>query len=249
MANPQLDFIPHDKRSSPCFDKGMRLRLFTLILILLVGLKLHADDEPLTEESKDIAKSATCGAGFGAGRNMCYRGVKAIIASGLGINLACARGIMKGGSAIDAMTELPELGFINRGSDSPSCKAPGTVRVYQGIASKMSHDAAEKLVMSRFGLHHNQGDISGHIEVVGEDKGYYSFFRAYRPISENNNVEVKLRNGQHVKPTHMMAQRRTLVGCFVVNDSEKAHGTCKSGPSCQSRKRKTKKAQPQGTTR
>ena len=156
---------------------------------------------------------------------MCYRGVKQIIAAGLGIDLNCARGIMSGGNAIDAMNELPNLGFENLGPTSPVCDQPGVVRVYRGVASKMSQSAAEKLVWSEFGRHHNQGDISGHIEVVGSDHGYYSFLRAYRPITANNNSH----NG--------MKQRRTLAGCFVVNDSEKAH-SCKSGKRCQIHSRK-----------
>ena len=173
------------------------------------------------ETTKDLAEAATCGAGFGVGNGMCYRGVKQIIAAGLGLDLGCTRNILSGGDAIDSMGQLPNLGFKNQGVNSPVCDQPGTVRVYRGIASKMSSSAAEKLVWSEFGRHHNQGDISGHIEVVGTDHGYYSFLRAYRPITANNNSH----NG--------MKQRRTLAGCFVVTDSEKAHSACKSGKRCQ----------------
>ena len=179
----------------------------------------NSSDATGSADADAIAEAATCGAGNGAGRNMCYRGVKAIIAAGLGLDLECTRKILSGGDAIDAMGQLPQLGFKNAGPSSPACQQPGTVLVYRGIASKMSSGAAQKLTRARFGANHMQGDISGHIEVVGKDRGYYSFLKAYEPMYKNRR--------------NHMNERRILEGCFVASDTDKAHSACRSGKRCQ----------------
>lgn len=134
----------------------------------------------------DLASAASSGIGKTAATNFpaCYRAVKRIIAKGLGKDENCVRRYISGGIAINALSALPRAGFRN---DMSKCKQPGAVMVYSGRRVA--------------GYRGSAGDSAGHIEVVGDDGGYHSFYTGLEPISET------------------MPGRRILAGCFVLDES------------------------------
>lgn len=137
-----------------------------------------------------LAASADARIGHNSNDPACYRAVKTLIAHALGKDLGCVRGIISGGAAKDAATVLPRAGFVD---DRSQCKTPGVIRVYSG-----AHIAGNR---------HLEGDWAGHIEVMGNDRNYHSFYSSPEPIDET-----------------MGSNRRRLIGCFVPNDSSVAQG-------------------------
>ncbi|MBX2993260.1 MAG: hypothetical protein KF681_00495 [Bdellovibrionaceae bacterium] len=140
-----------------------------------------------------LAKTAASGMGLNAGSGMCYRAVKAFIAKALNKNEGCLRGIITGGSAIDAHRNgsLKRAGFVD---DRSKCKTQGVIRVYSGHGG------------GRNAKH-------GHIEVLGSDNKYWSFFSDYRPIDEYTRGA------------------RKLEGCYVPDPAKIAAGPlAKCGP-------------------
>lgn len=136
-----------------------------------------------SDDMVKLAQSASQGAGNLKEKGaLCYRAVKQIIADALGKDLACVRSILSSGSAKDAGADLLRMGFIE---DPSNCKTPGAIRVYKGYKPS--------------GYRPTAGDIHGHIEVVGDDGEYHSFYRSSLPMDES------------VSP----AGRRALTGCYV----------------------------------
>jgi hypothetical protein len=129
-----------------------------------------------------------------AGRMYCYRAVKRAL---YGSDKA-TRGKLNGGSAIDAMKELPRAGYTN--GFPHACKMPGVVLVYKGPATGMSRSAARRFMRQRYGLRATAGDIHGHIEILGDDGRYHHFNRGNLPINH---------------PRRFGPWRRQLVGCFI----------------------------------
>lgn len=143
-----------------------------------------------------LANSAALGIGRSNAGPVCYRSVKRIIAHALQKNLGCVRGVLSGGSAVNAMNDLPRAGFRN---DMSSCNSPGVLRVYSGV---------------RGGGRRLAGDTHGHIEVLGSDGNFHSFYTSPEPIDRT------------------MPGRRILQGCFVADSnsiSQSAIGRCGPG--------------------
>ncbi|WP_374075221.1 hypothetical protein [Bdellovibrio bacteriovorus] len=137
-----------------------------------------------SDDMVKLAQSASQGAGNLKEKGaLCYRAVKQIIADALGKDLACVRSILSSGSAKDAGADLLRMGFIE---DSSQCKTPGAIRVYKGSKPYGKYRPTA-------------GDIHGHIEVIGDDGEYHSFYRSSLPMNES------------VDPPG----RRALTGCYV----------------------------------
>jgi hypothetical protein len=160
---------------------------------------------------KEIAQSATNRIGqTNGGKPICYHAVKTLIADGLGKDEGCVRGIISGAEAKDALQALPRAGFVN---DMSKCHVPGVILVYRGRHLP--------------GYRHLAGDTAGHIEVLGSDGGYHSFFNGSEPISKT------------------MPGRRILAGCFVADESKINSGPlakCKNVARKPARSRQTKGA-------
>lgn len=137
-----------------------------------------------------LAASADARIGHNLKDAACYRAVKTLIAHALGKNLGCVKGIIYGGAAKDAAVVLPRAGFVD---DRSQCKTPGVIRVYSG-----AHIA---------GYRRTEGDWAGHIEVMGNDSNFHSFYSSPEPLDET-----------------MGSNRRRLIGCFVPNDSRVSQG-------------------------
>lgn len=169
-------------------------------------------DESENPMMQSIAESAARGVGRDNSGPVCYRSVKKIIADGLGRNLNCVRGIVYGGEAVDAAKVLPKAGFRD---DRSKCNAKGVIRVYKGYLTGTGKKG--KLA----------GDTAGHIEVLGSDGNFHSFYENPTPID------------------HDMKGRRILIGCFVpdVRRIESgALGKCpKANKSQGTKKRASKK--------
>lgn len=116
-----------------------------------------------------IAKSASAGVGYSAGKNYCYRSVKAIIADAMGKDRECVRSHMVQGSAKDGGSDLLKVGFV---LDNSKCNTPGAVRIYKGVR--------------RRGYAVTKGDIHGHSEVVGDDGMYHHFMSTTTPADVYN---------------------------------------------------------------
>ncbi|WP_413943320.1 hypothetical protein [Bdellovibrio sp. HCB-162] len=139
-----------------------------------------SSSEPSTDMLK-LAQSASEGAGRLKEKGaLCYRAVKQIIADAFGKDLACVRGILSSGSAKDAGGDLLKMGFIQ---DMSSCNKAGAVRVYKGVGAP--------------GYRKLPGDIHGHIEVVGDEGMYHSFYSSSMSMDDS------------------MPGRRILTGCYV----------------------------------
>jgi hypothetical protein len=82
---------------------------------------------------------------------------------------------------------LARNGFIK---DMSTCNRPGVVRIYGGNHS--GHRFRNRLL----------GDRLGHIEILGTDYKYYSYFMNDRPINES----MKYKYGYE--------SRRPLIGCW-----------------------------------
>lgn len=137
-----------------------------------------------------LARSASEGAGrLSRSGAYCYRAVKQIIADAFGKDLQCVRGILSNGSAKNAGPDLLRFGFV---LDNSKCDEPGTVRVYKGVRTRRKASA---------------GDIHGHVEVVGEERMYHSFYSSPEAINQT------------------MPGRRILTGCYVADNAK-----FKSGP-------------------
>lgn len=141
--------------------------------------------QPWGTPSNSIMSSLARAASDGAGRlrekgALCYRSVKQIVAVALGKNLGCIRGILSSVAAKDAGRDLERLGFRKNMSQ---CKTPGAIRVYRGVRVRGTRALA--------------GDIYGHVEVVGDDHDYHSFF------SSSMSMDAA------------MPGRRILTGCYV----------------------------------
>jgi len=113
---------------------------------------------------RQLANSATAGAGRLNDGPYCYRAVKKIVAHALGANLGCVRGILSAGSAFQAGGDLQRAGFRN---DMGQCRSPGAIRVYRGTGSGPL-----------------AGDRHGHVEVVGSDGRYHHFTSSNSPIDQ-----------------------------------------------------------------
>lgn len=138
-----------------------------------------------------LARSASEGAGRLSEQGaLCYRAVKQIVADAFGKDLQCVRGILSSVSAKNAGKDLLRFGFV---LDNSKCKEPGTIRVYKGVRTRRKATA---------------GDIHGHVEVVGEEGMYHSFYNSHEPINET------------------MPGRRILTGCYVADNAK-----FKSGPA------------------
>lgn len=134
-----------------------------------------------------LARTAASGMGNNAGSGMCYRAVKAFIAKAFNKNEACVRSVITGGSAIDAHRNgsLKRAGFVD---DRSKCKTQGVIRVYSGHGG-------------------GRNAVHGHIEVLGSDNKYWSFFSDYRPIDEYTRGA------------------RKLEGCYVPDPNKIASGS------------------------
>jgi hypothetical protein len=168
----------------------------------------------LVSTPSDAALSLARSASEGAGRlkedgALCYRAVKQIIADAFGKDLLCVRNILSSRGAKDAGGDLTRFGFVK---DMSKCKEPGTVRVYKGVRSRKYRPT--------------DGDIWGHVEVVGDEGMYHSFYSNTEPIDED------------------MAGRRILTGCYVPDMSK-----ISSGPAakCPEAKRSLKTHRPPGS--
>ncbi|MFN7728131.1 MAG: hypothetical protein ACK5P7_03130, partial [Bdellovibrio sp.] len=126
------------------------------------------------DEQKQIAKALTRAAQGGVGhvgRNLCYRAVKRIIGAAR-VNGQRIADVSKlqGGSAADAMSELPRAGFTNM--LPAGCTIPGAILVYEGAAhqflasykraggrqAKASVKAqARRFMLQRFGKRYMEG--------------------------------------------------------------------------------------------
>jgi hypothetical protein len=163
-------------------------------------------------EQTQIARALTDAAkkGYGhVGKGLCYRAVKQIIAN-TKVNGQKIADVSKlqGGSAIDAMEELPKAGFTNTYPDG--CKEPGAILVYKGAAHQFlgdykkgrrdqAYSKARKYMLEKYGVRFSLGDIHGHIEILGTDGKYHHFVDSSRPINQ----------------VFGGGDRRKLVGCFL----------------------------------
>lgn len=139
-----------------------------------------------------LAHAASSGAGHLSKKgSLCYRSVKQIVAAALGKDLGCIRGLLSSVAAKNAGRDLERIGFHN---DSSQCKTQGAIRVYKGVPFK----GARRLA----------GDIYGHVEVVGDDNNYHSFYSSSMSMDDS------------------MPGRRILTGCYVPDDAK-----VKSGPA------------------
>lgn len=147
--------------------------------------------------SLNLARSASEGAGRlkeeGA---LCYRAVKQIVADAFGKDLLCVRNILSSRGAKDAGGDLLRFGFVK---DMSKCKDPGTVRVYSGFRSRKYRPT--------------DGDIWGHVEVVGDEGMYHSFYSSTEPIDES------------------MPGRRKLTGCYVPDTAKISQGPAAQCPA------------------
>jgi|GEM_PF-2047562 len=137
-----------------------------------------------SEDMAQLAQSASDGAGdlpSGSKKALCYRSVKQIVADAFKKDLNCVRGLLSSGSAKDAGSDLEKIGFVD---DRSKCTTPGVIRVYAGYKKTKWATA---------------GDIHGHVEVLGDDGNYHSFYRSPLPMDES------------VSPPG----RRVLTGCYV----------------------------------
>lgn len=138
----------------------------------------------------NLARSASEGAGrLKEDGALCYRAVKQIVADAFGKDLLCVRGILSSRGAKDAGSDLLRFGFVK---DSSKCKEPGTIRVYSGRRLKKFNPL--------------DGDIWGHVEVVGDEGMYHSFYSSTEPIDES------------------MPGRRILTGCYVADTAKISQG-------------------------
>ncbi|KYG65749.1 hypothetical protein AZI86_01345 [Bdellovibrio bacteriovorus] len=169
------------------------LKLFSLLgLILVAGLqtsdaftrRVNIDGEsqstgdalqspsrfvPPNDIGMRMAKSASAGVGYSAGKNYCYRSVKFIIADAMGKNRECVKSHMSQISAKDGGSDLLKVGFV---LDNSKCETPGAVRIYKGVL--------------RRGYSASKGDIHGHSEVVGDDGMYHHFMSTSTPANVYN---------------------------------------------------------------
>lgn len=147
-----------------------------------------------------IADSAASGVGRDSSGYRCFRSVKKIIADGLGKSLSCTRGLIYGGAAKDALTSLPQAGFVD---DRSKCHTPGVILVYKGRRV--------------WPYRRIPGDTAGHIEVLGSDGEYHSFYSDPLPI------DATIGGGK---------DRRILSGCFVPDPAKvnQKFAKCKAGP-------------------
>ena len=170
------------------------MKKFRVMLFLILGLTIIRGSDVFAMGAKEVQfedgtssswrgvrlnsymdRLASAASG-GAGRLVpsetspyCYKAVKQIIAKGLGKDLECVRGIITGGKAIDAVTSLPQAGFV---MDMTKCRTPGAIRVYKGVGTPA-------------GFKRQSGDTAGHIEVVGEDGWMHSFYNSPVPLDES----------------------------------------------------------------
>ncbi len=94
------------------------------------------------------------------GKNQCGKGLRKIFeAAGLFSQSAQANR-RRTESTKNWGPYLEDQGFKNMGHNSPICKVPGTIRVYNGTQIKVRRKTA--------------GDIHGHIEFVGTDGRFHS---------------------------------------------------------------------------
>lgn len=124
---------------------------------------------PPSDIGMRLAKSASAGVGYSAGKNYCYRAVKYIIADAMGKNRDCVKSFMGQISAKNAGVDLLRVGFV---LDNSKCTTPGAVRVYKGVP--------------RPGGKPSKGDIHGHSEVVGDDNMFHHFMSTSRPADVYN---------------------------------------------------------------
>ncbi|MCB0377685.1 MAG: hypothetical protein KDD33_04270 [Bdellovibrionales bacterium] len=143
------------------------------------------------------AKALTACASYGirnSGKNACAKGVRLALHCAAGkTGISALRGIHCGGSAIDYAGRgcLEKRGFRN---DMSQCNTPGVVRVYDGVCSKRRGgrcNSGYRRVTA--------GDYHGHIEFLGTDKKYHSFYSSSTPINKSKSL----------------GKRRKLVACYV----------------------------------
>jgi len=101
-------------------------------------------------------------AGYGAGKNKCWRAVHNVLkAAGL------IRSPLTQNSAKNALLDLRKDGFRH---DASACNTPGVVRVYGSTSVRVA-------ARSR-----TAGDIHGHIEILGTDGRYHHFTKSSNSI-------------------------------------------------------------------
>lgn len=160
-----------------------------------------------TQIARALTKAAQDGRGH-VGRNLCYRAVKRIIAAARIPGIDVSK--IQGGSAVDAMQALPRAGFTN--TFPTGCTVPGAILVYEGSANHLLSAyrnsagkrraaikaQARSYVLQKFGRRYTEGDLHGHIEILGTDGKYHHFVSSRNPISSTFGRD-----------------RRKLKGCFL----------------------------------
>lgn len=159
-----------------------------------------------TRAARALTSAARRGVGH-VGRNLCYRAVKRIIAAARIPGIDASK--VTGGSAIDAMHALKAAGFTN--THPGGCNVPGAILVYEGAAhrylsayrsartsaAKAAVKRQARQFMLRQGSRYSEGDLHGHIEILGTDGRYHHFVSSRSPV------------------TRRFGDRRKLKGCFL----------------------------------